>query len=1334
MKTTNAFHYSLRWLYKSIAILLVTFAVLLSFIRLFLPYADNFRDEIKHYVNTNYNANIEIESLASDWNNTGPTFSGRNISFLSANGTQAFLGEFTIEINLWQSLHQLQLVTQNVKVIDSTITLDAKIFNKTTHNRKDNALLDRLYNLVLNQIPHIILVNSYIEIQGESVEHTLQIPKLSWLNTNTRHQANGEVIVDGLSNNTLTLLVDLETDKSNTLSGQAYFEAANINITPWIKSFLAIEDKQTNSDINFKTWLDIKENVATQLSVIFGENTLSWQSEQFIQPSSKNTKTTPLDNTENQLVVEQGQVVIKALPNNQGYRYYTSPILWQVNEQVQQNLEIDGTINKGYVDGYISSIDIHSVSELASLFVKSKKTQEILTTLSPRGVVNELHFVLENSLRLTTQFHQVAINNHQAIPGIENVSGILAFQNKQLAINLIATDGQLDFGEHLKRPVPYEQFSVDMMADVTAGTLVNINDIAFSSPELIFEGNVAVSIPEDKSIQLAVLMNVDELAGESLKYYYPYKIMKAETLAFLESAITDGKITHGDIIFDGYLKDFPFNHQKANEAPGIFVVEAQLENATFKFSPLWPAIQNGFAGVNYINDQLSVTAHSGNIMGLDASHVTAEIKKDLLTLDIQMINQEPENVRALMNASTLKSSVGNVLDRLMIEHPVSGHLITDIPLQGAGATVAKGAIQFENNRMNLQVPNMTLTDVSGELAFTNELLTIEGMTLNWREKPVVLDLNAGYENKNYQVNLDFSGSWKDKLWQQEFPDLLQPYAHGDFDWQGKLVLYTPKDGDFSYEFELESNLQDIELLLPGPFAKKNKERIVFRADIIGNVASSTINFIAKEEVKFRSILSHEAVQLTQTHLALGREHIKLPDDGFYISGDFSDIDVQLWQPFITDFVFALPQKDSNATEPAILPAPSTIGINTDVLMVFDEPFNQAIFTMTNLNDSWLMQLKADKTEGKTKLYPDFKTRGLDIELDFLTIGDNKVTSVIDDFTQEIKPINDVAKTEKSDEITVTTEKEELPVKESKPKKEIDHQLNQTVFNAIPPIRLQCQRCIIDGLDFGLVNVELTKPDESILKIKKLTAKRKGFTGELSGHWAMTDLSSTTQIQGTIDVKSIEDEMRRIGLDSIIKDSGADLTFDINWLGSASDFSLATLNGHIKSRLDDGYLSKVDDQARIFSILSLQSLVRKLTLDFRDVFSDGMFYSEIKGDATIDNGIIYTDNMQMKGAAGDLQVKGNTNLISSQLDYRMSYKPNLTSSLPVLAWVATLNPLAIIAGLAIDEVVTSQVVSEFNFELTGSIDEPDFKEINRENKNISVGRSVPPTIIENTTVE
>ena len=218
--------------------------------------------------------------------------------------------------------------------------------------------------------------------------------------------------------------------------------------------------------------------------------------------------------------------------------------------------------------------------------------------------------------------------------------------------------------------------------------------------------------------------------------------------------------------------------------------------------------------------------------------------------------------------------------------------------------------------------------------------------------------------------------------------------------------------------------------------------------------------------------------------------------------------------------------------------------------------------------------------------------------------------------------------------------------------------------------------------------------------------------------------------GSLSTNNVAREIENIGLVSIIKDSGVKMDYDLVWQGGPHDFTMATLNGDLSTTFDDGYLADVDDKGvRIFSFLSLQSLVRKLSFDFRDIFSDGMFYSELKGNFTLKDGVAYTDNVVMKGTAGDLSIVGNTNLNNGGLDYRMTYKPNLTSSLPVLAWIATLNPVTFLAGVALDEVITSTVIAEINFEVTGNLDEPLFKQVSRKNKNISVGRSSPPKIVD-----
>ena len=73
---------------------------------------------------------------------------------------------------------------------------------------------------------------------------------------------------------------------------------------------------------------------------------------------------------------------------------------------------------------------------------------------------------------------------------------------------------------------------------------------------------------------------------------------------------------------------------------------------------------------------------------------------------------------------------------------------------------------------------------------------------------------------------------------------------------------------------------------------------------------------------------------------------------------------------------------------------------------------------------------------------------------------------------------------------------------------------------------------------------------------------------------------------------------------------------------------------------------------------------------------------------------------------------------------MSFAPKVTSSLPIIFGVLA-NPLIGGAIWVFDEALQkAEVISVINFELTGTVDEPIFREVDRKSRDISVGKSKP----------
>ena len=492
-------------------------------------------------------------------------------------------------------------------------------------------------------------------------------------------------------------------------------------------------------------------------------------------------------------------------------------------------------------------------------------------------------------------------------------------------------------------------------------------------------------------------------------------------------------------------------------------------------------------------------------------------------------------------------------------------------------------------------------------------------------------------------------------------------------------------------------------MLPKPYNRDGSQKNPLSVDIDGQITQSKITLNYGDKMLFSGYLDHENTAFTRANLMLGQGTMALPSNGFHITTKLEQADFSKWQPLISDILDAVNQPQSEAfvaseVEPSMpfIARPKRIRGSIGQLAILGQQLNNVSFNLLDKPDWWLLQLNAKETRSQIKIHPDWLKQGLEINAEFL-----KLASTEDEAEQEKSGTYSVDKAE-----------------------------NDIIFANIPPLKFHCDVCAIDQLSLGEVDATISRVGDDIIKFTDFTAKRGKTSMKLTGQWLHNETQSKTSLVGNLSINDIETELKALSFDSIIKDSGAETAFDLNWQGGLHDYQLSQLNGNVNAKLDDGYLADVSDKgARMLSVLSLQSLVRKLTLDFRDIFSDGMFYSKITGDYQLNQGTFSTQNTEMDGTAGNLFMTGHTDLISGELAYDMSYQPNLTSSLPVIAWIVTLNPVTFLAGVAIDQVIKSQVVSEFKFELTGTVDNPEIKEVNRKSKSISVDTSLPTEDIE-----
>jgi len=1310
--------------YKTIAILLVTFAVIISAMRLMLPYAHHYRVELQDHINTRFQTDIEIGALSMDWKRSGPVLVAENVKLIKSASVEASIGKLNIDVNFWQSIKEQTLITNDLTLDKAYVYVNKPMLAQSS-NRPSNQsiLIDRLIDLFLLQIHRFSLTDSKVVVFEHETDKAISIGELNWLNTGERHQASGDITFDGVTTDKLNVLIDMQGRDVHYLKGQLYLSANNLNITQWLDRKLMVEHENTSSSINLTVWGDIDNGELTSLQVELGDSKVQWLT----------------DNQPQTFQLSNGQLLLTKQSDSTFY-FQSSPLTISVNKQTWQPLHIDAQLSfGGQNQAYVSQLDIAGLASIVPLFVPDMGDASLLANLSPKGQLHDIYWRLnDNKNQIAFRFADLSLNYSQGIPGFKNASGEVILDDDQVAGGITLVDSALDFDKHFKTPIAFAQLS--SYFDVhwnEQGLQVNATDVEFISPSADITANIGITVPLEGDVSMSLLAQVHNADAGQAEQFYPHLLMGDNLVNYLNRAIIKGDVEQAQVLFNGPLNAFPFNQHE-----GIFVVDAELTQARFAFDTHWPAIDHFSANLNFTNNGMFISARDGLLSGLDVQGVTAEIRdlsdEKLLIVQAELDQQLPENITTLMQASSLQNSVGEALSQLTIHKPISGDFSLKLPLDDVDSTIASGRIVFEDNALTLKTPAMTFTQLNGELTFENEKLSTNKVELAWLGLPLSIDVSANQQEQHYQTNINIDAQWSQQKWQQHVPEPLLKYGEGALDWQGLLALNFHHNGGMSYDLAIQSNLAQASLLLPSPYNKASSQKLALSAQVHGQDKESILNIKLGEQLSFYGVLNHEDVQFSLAHLVLGNEQMLLPTDSFHITTQLDTIEVATWHPFIQDILASLPDGDSSGSP--LLAAPDRIRGNVEHVNLFGQMFNDVSFNLLDQENWWLLQVNAKEARTQVKFYPDWVAQGIDIDADFIKLP-------YDFGTDESQTAQNVSEAENraASAIESTTEstteskaqQASLPIEQSETavltqaQQQLNKQATLALFNDIPKINFVCDDCQLGLLNLGEVSFNVSRARNNTLSLNNLKVKRGKNNLSIDGAWQHLENGEfLTSMSGRLAVHDVEREAEHFGYASIIKDSGLKSDFTLNWDGGPHQFEVAKLNGDFSAAFDDGYLADVSDKGvRILSILSLQSLVRKLTLDFRDIFSDGMFYSSIKGDTHIQDGIFYTDNMRMKGTAGDLIIKGNTSLALGELDYRMSYKPNLTSSLPVLAWIATLNPVTFLAGVAIDEVFTSQVVSEFNFELTGSINDPKLKEVNRKTRDVSVGRSTPPQFVE-----
>ncbi|MCU0926244.1 MAG: TIGR02099 family protein, partial [Hydrogenophaga sp.] len=214
----------------------------------------------------------------------------------------------------------------------------------------------------------------------------------------------------------------------------------------------------------------------------------------------------------------------------------------------------------------------------------------------------------------------------------------------------------------------------------------------------------------------------------------------------------------------------------------------------------------------------------------------------------------------------------------------------------------------------------------------------------------------------------------------------------------------------------------------------------------------------------------------------------------------------------------------------------------------------------------------------------------------------------------------------------------------------------------------------------------------------------------TGNWAPSADSGDTRrtaLSFKLDIDDFGLLLARLGREGLVRGAKGQIEGNIGWLGSPLALDHASLSGQVKADFERGQFLKVEPgAAKLLGVLSLQALPRRLALDFRDVFSEGFSFDFLRGDASLERGVLRTNNLQMKGVNAAVLMEGSADLARETQDLTVVVVPEINAGTASLI-ASVINP-AVGLGTLLAQLLLRQPLQSANtkqFRITGSWADP-----------------------------
>ncbi len=942
-----------------------------------------------------------------------------------------------------------------------------------------------------------------------------------------------------------------------------------------------------------------------------------------------------------------------------------------------------------------SELDLGLLTRLTAFLPLPDQYRDWLGRYVPRGKVLELGTEWQGPMAKPTQYSLQASfqqlgwrpqspNPDKAptaphhfnfgLPGFENLTGQLKLNEQQGELKLNSGNSVLYFPGVFER----ERIDLDRLVAqldwrrMQGGWQVNLQQLSLANQDAAgnFKGTYRPGGKAGLADIEGQLLRVD---ARAVHYYLPLTIPELTRNWVKRSVLAGGS---NDVRFrlQGDLYDWPY-HKTGN---GQFLISAKLQNGQLKVAPDWPVLTEVRGDLIFEKNGFRVENAVANSQGLRVSGVKGQMpdfSEPSHTLSIRGNLQGP--VKAYFDYIT-NSPVDRWLNQALSEARGSGdaraEISAELPLSRIVDSKVRGSITFAGNDLKLAPALPSFSRTSGKLEFSETGAALRNINTQFLGGNLKLDSPMPGPAGNQYRGLQIEGQGSVSLAAiSRWLELDQALAKSSGTTRYTLKLNTQRG---AMEWNVDSDLTGLTLNLPTPLYKTPAEALPLR------LQSRPGQQPGQEEWRL-TVGQQLALMLeknTGQHITRGQIHIgetaasalALPAEGLTFNIALRQIDLDAWN--------ALLERENTAGSEASLlgwrwPAQTVLSLKTDELRLAGRRFSRIHANATRRDFGWFITIDSPQIQGNLAWRKGSNT-----------VAGNNPGRAVGRFSKLSLP------QEETEEV--------IGLLESAPPQDI------------PALNIEVDEFELGNKALGkleLVANNIGRGDNREWQLQKLRISNPDAALSATGNWAREASGPRRMaLNFTLTTPNAGNALARLGIKEALREGASQLEGQVQWRGSPLKIDYPSLSGQLNLSTEKGQFLKADPGVgRLIGVLSLQSLPKRLTLDFRDVFSEGFAFDSIRASARLSNGVVSTQDFKMRGVNATVLLEGQADLGRETQNLRVLVLPEVNAAGASVIYGLLANPAIGIGTFLAQLVLREPLAKAFSYEyrITGTWADP-----------------------------